>query len=83
MTKSTGFQLLATLFVACYKGPTLPIFTKLLRVGEKMGFPSEVLEVMSVDALGLIMFVIVWAPLCFKVEYKEVIVLVVRQEIVN
>ena len=39
-----------------------------------MRFPSEVLPVVSVDALGFVVFVLEWAPLGLKVEHVELTV---------
>jgi len=36
--------------------------------------PSEVLPVVSVDALSFVVFVVEWAPLCLKVEHVELTV---------
>lgn len=36
-----------------------------------MRLPSEVLPVVCVNALGLVVFVVEWAPLSLKVEHVE------------
>ena len=39
-----------------------------------MRLPSEILPVVSIDALGFVMFVVEWAPLCLKVEHVKLTV---------
>lgn len=78
MTKGTFFQTFTAFFVACNEGTGLPIFAKFGIISEKIWFSSEILKVVSVDALCFVMFVIVWAPLGFEEEYVKIIVLVTR-----
>ena len=39
-----------------------------------MRLPSEILPVVSIDALGFVMFVVEWAPLRLKVEHVKLTV---------
>ena len=73
----------APLLIAGDKSPTLPVFTKLSLILEQIRFSSEVLEVVCVNALSFIMVMIERAPFSLKVKDKEVVVLVLREQMVN
>lgn len=74
---------LAPFFIACDESATLPVFTEFSLVAEEVRFASEVLEVMGVDALGFVVVMVEGTPLCFEVEYEEVKVLILRQNMVH
>lgn len=49
-----------------------PVWAQLVTVVEDVGFAAEILPVMSVDALGLVMFFVVGTPLGLEVVEVEV-----------
>ncbi len=79
----TFFKAFATFFVASNEGSALPIFTKFGFVAEKIRFSSKILEVVCINTLSFIMFVIIWAPFSLKKEYVEVKICLLRQQIMN
>jgi len=79
----TFFKAFATFFVASNEGPALPVFAKFGFVAEKIRFSSKILEVMCINTLSFIMFVVIWAPLSLKKEYVEVKICMLRQQIMN
>lgn len=83
MGKLALLKALASLLVACNEGPTLPIFAELGLVAEKGRPSSEVLEVMRVYTLRLVMLVVVWAPLRLEVEYIEVEVRILWEQVMD
>lgn len=82
VTEGTFLKAFAAFFVAGDEGTRLPIFTELCIISEEVRFTPEILEVVRVNALCLVMFVIVRAPFSFEVEDVEVIILVGRQQLV-
>ena len=58
------------------ESPTLPVLTEFSIILEKVWLASKILEVVSVNALCFIMFMIKWAPLSFEVKNVEVIILI-------
>jgi len=58
--------LLAALFIACYKCPTLPVLAQIGFIPHHVWLPSEILVVMRIYTLCLIMFMIIRAPFSFK-----------------
>lgn len=76
MAISACAQLGTTLLIASDKGPALPIKTQLHLVVKQVRPPPEVLEIMGIEALGLVMLVIKGAPLSLEVEHVEVVVVV-------
>jgi hypothetical protein len=83
MTELTALKFLTAFLITCDKGPALPIDAEVCTVSEKIGLASEVLEVVSIDALSLVMLMIVRAPLRFKEEHVEVIVSLGRNQVMN
>jgi hypothetical protein len=78
-----GLESFASLFVAGDEGPALPVFAELGVVSEQVGFPSVVLEVVGIHALGFVVVVVVGAPLSLEVEDVEVEVLILRKDMVD
>jgi hypothetical protein len=74
MTELTALKFFTAFLITCDKGTALPIDAEVCTVSEKIGLASEVLEVVSIDALSLVMLMIVRAPLRFEEEHVEVIV---------
>jgi hypothetical protein len=73
MTKLTRTHLSASLPVLCNKSPWSPTRTNGVSVViEGVGLSSEVLVVMGVHALGLVVILVEWAPLCLVVVHEEV-----------
>ena len=67
---------LAPLVVLGNEGPWSPVLAvDAAVVREEVGLPSEVLPVVSVDALSLVVLLVVWTPLGLEVEHVEVSVL--------
>lgn len=83
MAESAFFQPFASFIITSDKGATLPVFTKLSIISKQIRLSSKILEVVSIDALSLIMFVIVRTPFCLKVEYIEIEVLILWKKIMN
>jgi len=85
VTVRTGLQPLAALFVARDKGSALPVFTKLDFVLEEVGATAEILEIVGVDALGLVVIMVEGAPLCFEVKLVKVEVLLagLREQVMD
>ena len=57
-----------------------PMRAQLVRVLENVGFSSEVLPIMRINALGLIVLFVVRAPLGFEVVNPEVVVTIHRMD---
>ena len=76
MTKLALFKSFASLFVTCYEGAWLPVFTKFSIIPEKIRFSPEILKVMRVHTLGFVMLVIIRAPFSFEEEDVKVEILI-------
>ena len=66
------FKSFTALIVRCYKGATLPVLADLNIILKQVRSSSKVLEIVCINALRFVVFVIEWTPLCFKEEDKEI-----------
>lgn len=72
VAKSAGLESLAPFSVAGDERATLPVFAKFDFVVKEIRSAAEVLEVVGVDALGLVVLVVERTPLCLEVEHVKV-----------
>ena len=75
MAKPACLQLFAAFFIRSDEGAALPVLADFHLVVEEVRSPAEVLEVVSVDTLGLVVLVVKGTPLSFEVEHEEIVVL--------
>ena len=83
MTILTWLKSFASFFIACNECTTLPVFAEICIISEYIWFPSIILKVMCVHTLCFVVFVIVRAPFCLKVEDVEIKVLVLRENMMD
>lgn len=69
---ATRLQALAAFLIRCDKGAALPVLADFYLILKEVRPTSEVLEIMRVNALGLVVFVVEGAPFCLKVKDEEV-----------
>jgi hypothetical protein len=83
MTEWTLFEALASLFIACDEGATLPVLAKFSFIAEKVRFSSKVLKIVRVNALGFVVLMVVGAPFRFEKENVKVEIRMVRQHVMD
>jgi hypothetical protein len=83
VTVSAFVEPLTAFLITSYKCATLPILAKLSVISEKIRLSSEILEVMRIDALGLIMIMIIRTPFSFEEKDVKVVVLVKWEQMVD
>lgn len=79
VTETALFKSFAAFIIACYKSATLPVFAEFSVVSEQIRLSPKILEVVRIDTLSLVVFVVVGTPFGFKVKYVEIEVLVLWQ----
>ena len=72
VSKRTCLQAVTSFFVTCNERSTLPIGAQIDSVVEKVGSSSKILEIVGIDTLRLVVFVIKRTPLRFKEKHEEV-----------
>jgi hypothetical protein len=72
MAVATALESLATFVVGRNESPALPVLTDLDFITEQIRSSSEVLEIMRVDALGLVVLVVKRTPFCLEEKHVKV-----------
>ena len=81
MTELTIFKFFAPLFITSDEGATLPFIADVSLIPEQIWFTPVILEVMRINALGLIMVVVLGTPLCLEIEDVEFEILILVLDI--